>query len=76
LSFKPLKSERSGVEGIRGDADALRACRTTLGVKKASAGGYVADLGAHGEGKGSGDGMLLAVPDCEGLRGAGGTGFR
>jgi hypothetical protein len=55
LSFKPLKSANSGVEGIRGDADALRACRTTFGDKKASGGGYVADLGAHGDGNGSGD---------------------
>jgi hypothetical protein len=47
LSFKPLKSAKSGVESICGDADALRACRTTFGDRKVSGGGYVADLGAH-----------------------------
>jgi hypothetical protein len=55
FSFKHLRSANNGVEGIRGDADALRACRTTFGDKKVSGGGYVADLGAHGDGGGSGD---------------------
>jgi hypothetical protein len=39
LSFKSLKSAKSWVEGMCGDADALRACRTTFGDKKASLGG-------------------------------------
>lgn len=79
LSFKPRKSANSGVEGMCGDADALRACLTTFGDKKASAGGYVADLGVHGDGSGIGDVPGLAEPrrgDGSGLKGAGGTGFR
>ena len=79
LSFKPLKSANSGVEGICGEADALRACRTTFGDRKASGGGYVADLGTHGDGNGIGYVSELAVPRCgdgRRLEGAGGTGFR
>jgi hypothetical protein len=58
LSFKPLKSANNGVDGMFGDADALLAWRTTFGDKKVCAGGYVADRGVHGDGKGSayGDG--------------------
>ena len=52
FSFRTLKSGKMGVDGIWGDADALRAWRTTCGDKKPSAGGYVADLGVHGEGRG------------------------
>jgi hypothetical protein len=52
LSLKSLKSAKSGVDGSIGDADALRACRDTSGERNFSAGGYVADLGAHGEGNG------------------------
>ena len=52
LSFNSLKSAKSGAEGRSGEADALRACRVTFGDKNWSAGGYVADFGAHGEGKG------------------------
>ena len=52
FSFRSLKSTKSGVDGSSGDADALRACRDTFGERNWSAGGYVADLGAHGEGKG------------------------
>lgn len=39
LSFKHLKSFKRGVDGICGEADALRACRITFGDKKASGGG-------------------------------------
>lgn len=52
FSFKSLKSAKSGVDGSSGDADALRACLDTGGERKCSVGGYVADLGAHGEGSG------------------------
>jgi len=52
FSFRSLKSANSGVDGSSGDADALRACRDTFGERKCSVGGYVADLGAHGEGRG------------------------
>jgi hypothetical protein len=79
LSFRHLKSANSGVDGICGDADALRACRTTFGDKKASDGGYVADRGAHGDGDGIRYGSVPAVPRCgdgNGFWGAGGTGFK
>jgi hypothetical protein len=36
LSFRPQKSANKGVEGMCGDADALRACRTTFGDKNPS----------------------------------------
>jgi hypothetical protein len=52
FSFKTLKSGKIGVEGMWGDADALRAWRTTFGDKNPSADGYVADRGVHGEGRG------------------------
>jgi hypothetical protein len=52
LSLSSLKSAKSGVDGSSGDADALLACRVTFGDRNWFAGGYVADLGAQGEGKG------------------------
>ena len=79
FSFNTSKSAKIGVEGMRGDAEALRACRTTFGERKASAGGYVADLGTHGEGKGMGEVFGPATPtlrEGSGFRGAGGTGVR
>lgn len=52
FSLRSLKSAKSGVDGNCGDADALRTCRETFGERNWFAGGYVADFGAHGEGKG------------------------
>jgi hypothetical protein len=67
-----------GVEGMWGDADALRAWRTTCGDKNPSTGGYVADFGVHGEGSGMVYDSDLAptLGEGRGLRGAGGTGVR
>ena len=79
FSFRPLKSAKIGVEGMRGDVDALLACRTTFGERKASAGGYVADRGVHGDGKGMAYVSEHAAPNLgegTGFRGAGGTGVR
>ena len=78
FSFKTLKSGKIGVEGIWGDADALRAWRTTCGDKKPSVGGYVADLGVHGEGSGMVYDSCPApiLGEGRGLRGAGGIGVR
>jgi hypothetical protein len=78
LSLRTLKSGKMGVDGIWGDADALRAWRTTCGDKKPSVDGYVADLGVHGEGRGM---VYESCPapilgEGRGLRGAGGTGVR
>lgn len=39
FSFNTLKSGKTGVEGICGDAEALRACRITFGERNRSAGG-------------------------------------
>ena len=52
LLFRSLKSAKSGVVENSGDADALLTCRDTLGERKWSAGGYVLDFGAQGEGGG------------------------
>ena len=45
---------RRGVDESNGDAEALRVCRVTSGERNwfVFAGGYVADFGAHGDGKG------------------------
>ena len=72
FSFKTLKSTNTGVEGIRGEAEALRACRTTFGERKPWTGGYVADLGAQGEGRGMTCDCAPLVPsrgDALGLKG-------
>lgn len=79
LSFSPLKSAKIGVEGMRGEADALRACRTTSGDKYAFDCGNVADSGAHGDGSGrqcESESVVAVRSDRRRLKGAGGTGLR
>jgi hypothetical protein len=79
FSFKHLKSGKSAVEGICGDAEALRACRTTFGDKKVSGEGYVADFGADEDDVGSLYKFVQAVPrygDDSGFCCVGGTGFK
>jgi hypothetical protein len=77
FSFKHLKSANSGVDGICGEAEALRACRVTFGDKNVSGGGYVADRGCHGDGGGIEYEFGLLLPTCgESRECAGGTGFK
>lgn len=79
FSFNPLNSANNGVEGNCGDADALRACRTTFGERRRSAGGYVADLGAQGNAISVLYGSELVSPcrgEDNGFEGMGGTGVR
>lgn len=79
LSFRPLKSANVGVEGMRGEADALRACRTTSGDKNAFDSENVADRGAQGDGSGiqiGSESVVAGRYDCRKLKGAGGTGLR
>jgi len=64
FSLKTLKSGKIGVEDMCGDADALRACRTTFGDRYRSAGGYVADFGVQGEGGGMPEDFGLAICAC------------
>lgn len=53
LSFSPLKSAKMGVEGISGEADALRACRTTFGDRNTCDGENVADRETLGDESGT-----------------------
>lgn len=79
FSFKPLKSAKMGVEGKRGEVEALLTCLATFGDKNPSVGGYVADRGVQGDGRGREYGSGLAEPSLgEGIgrSGAGGTGVR
>lgn len=78
LPLRVLKSGKMGVEGMHGDADALRACRTRRGDRKPSIGACVADRGVQVGGN------RLACESCSSplreevrdLGGAGGTGVR